>query len=274
MSTIYDGAFVLSAAAAQQPLTLPRILYENLLRDLDPEAFVATSQVAGSPPDVVRNADTATYWQGDALPATLTVIFSTTVRVDAVGIAGHTIGSSGASIVIETRPDNESAWAPFAQEVLPNNNAPLLFLDDELDVKQLRATVTGVGLVPRIAAIYAGRALVMPRPPEAGYRPLNLSRRTKRRQTMSRGGQFLGQEVQRMGMSTELSFKLLDASWYRDTFEPFVQAAGEFPYFFAWNPQVRPREVGFVWTPSDFSPPQEAIDLVSVNFPIEGIGDK
>ena len=36
-------------------------------------------------------------------------------------------------------------------------------------------------------------------------------------------------------------------SWYRDNIDPMLTAQPRRPFFFAWDPQNFPREVGYAW---------------------------
>ena len=267
---VYTSPFILAEAAAGQPLSNSRIAWQTWLRDLAASAITVSGETEEGPKDMPLRPDTATYWRPPALPATWVADLGQTRNVDYGGIVGS-LGSSRASVLMETSID-DGVWTALGQEALPANDAPLLFLDSSRQARMVRWTFKGTGAIPRVQAFYAGEILAMPKPPEAPFKPLNLSRKTVRKATMSRGGQFLGQEIQRMGMQGDVSFALLDASWIRETFDLFVQSARRYPYFFAWQPQAYPLEVGYVWTDVDIVPSQATFGLMNVGWPMQGIG--
>jgi len=267
---VYTSPFLLAAAAAGQPLTNSRIGWHTWLRDLAPSAVTVSGETEDGPKDMPLRPDTATYWRPPALPATYVADLGQTRDVDYGGLVGS-LGSSRASVLMETSID-DGAWTALGQEALPANDAPLLFLDSSRQARKVRWTFKGAGAVPRISVVYAGEILAMPVPPDAPYTPLNLSRETVLMQTLSRGGQFLGQEIRRMGMKSKASFSFLNSSWVRENFDPFMQAARRYPYFFAWQPGVYPLEVGYVWTDRDIVPTQTSFALMNVDWAMQGIG--
>jgi hypothetical protein len=269
---VYTSPFILSEAAAGRPLTHPRIGYQTWLRDLAASAVTVSGETEEGPKDMPLRPDTATYWRPPALPATWIADLGATRDVDYVGLVGS-LGSSGASVLVETSID-DGVWTVLGAEALPADDAPLLFLDASRQARKVRLTVKGVGgAVPRIASVYAGEILAMPRAIYGGHAPLTLSRVTALSNTMSRGGQFLGQEIRRHGVQGSASFRHLTAAWYRANFDPFVKAARNYPYFFGWRPETFPLESAYVWTTEDIQPQNMGLrDFLQVSVPMIGIG--
>jgi hypothetical protein len=271
---IYTSSFVLSAAAAGQPLTHPRIGWQTFTFDLLPSAVTVSSETANGPKDAPLRPDTAEFWLPSALPATWQIDLGTTREIDYVGIAGHTIGSSGAAVLAETSMDNV-VWSGFASGIAPADDAPLLFLDDVRSARYMRAQITGGTVMPRIAVIYIGDVLEMEREVNgSGFTPITLSRQTVLHRSLSSSGQFLGQGFRRNGVVGSASFRHLDPDWYRENFDPFVAHARSLPYFFGWWPEQYPEEVGFVWTDKDISGSYMGIrELMQVSWNMNGIGN-
>jgi len=189
------------------------------------------------------------------MPATWEVDLGSLRDIDYVGVAAHSIGSSGATLKVETSGTAPGVtWTQFASDVMPIDDAPILLLDVLRSVRTIRLTLTGA-TPPPIAVIYAGLQLAMQNDlTVGGFTPVTLARDTVLHQSLSRGGQFLGQGIRRMGVSGSVDFKYLDPDWYRANFDPFVKAARQYPYFFAWWPDHYASEVGFVWTDRDIRP--------------------
>jgi hypothetical protein len=276
---IYTSAFVLSAEAAGTPLFYPRIGYATHTRD-DGVIVTASTETDAGPKDMPLEPSTFGYWQASALPATWEIDFGATRSIDYVGIAEHTIGSSGAAVDIETSMGDTvgsppvQVWTALAAGVSPADDAPLLFLDDARNARYMRITLTGSGAVPKLGVVYAGLALAMPRGPEMGFVPPNLSRTTELSNTMSRGGQFLGQGIKKMGVAASVSFGRLEHDFYRESVDPFVKSARQFPYFFAWCPSLYPLEVAYAWTGEDIHPSYSEWDQFSVSWSMIGIGQE
>ena len=268
---VFSAPFLLSEAEAGRPLTHPRILYQSLLADLLAEDITVSGETDEGPRDMPLRPDTHNYWRPPALPATWVADLGETQDVDSVGVVG-TLGSSQASLLVETSID-DGVWVALGSEIQPADDAPILFLDDSRQARKLRLTVQGVGPVPRIASVYAGESLAMARPIYGGHSPLTLSRDTVLEGTLSRGGQFLGQDFRRHGVSGTFDFRHLTAAWYRANFDPFVKAARNRPYFIGWRPETFPLEVAYVWTLDDIKPMNMGLrDYLAVSFPARGIG--
>jgi hypothetical protein len=272
---VYSSGFATAEAAASRPLTHARIGYQTWLRDLDATAITASTENTLGPKDGPLRPDTFEFWEPTALPATWEIDLGTSRDVDYAGIAAHTLGSSGCAIKVETSVGDvagsplEQVWNLIASEIAPGNDAPLLFLDSSRVTRYVRLTITGGATMPRIASIYAGEVLAMQRPLYGGHTPITLSRETVLHRSLSRGGQFLGQGFRRHGLVGQASFRHLTAAWYRETFDPFVQSARRFPYFFAWRPSAFPEEVAYAWTDEDIRPSNMGIrSFMQVAWPI------
>lgn len=257
---VFTNAFALAEAAASRPMANPRIGYQSWLRDLEAADVTVSSEDQDFPRDMPLIPTTAQAWKPTALPATWVVDMGTGRDVDYVGIAGHTIGSSGCAVLVETSDGSvagspvEQVWTTVAEDIAPGDDAPLLFLDTSRTCRYVRITITGGSTMPRIASIYAGEILAMQRSIYGGISPMNLARDTELTQTLSRGGEFLGQGFKSHGQSTSVPFRYLTADWYRTYFDPFVKAARRYPFFFAWRPEDFDTEVAYCWATSAMKP--------------------
>lgn len=276
---VFPSGFVLSEVAAGRPLTHPRIGYQTYTFDLDASDVTVSSEAADGPKDAPLRPDTGEAWQPTSLPATWLLDLGTSRDLDYIGVAGHNIGSCAALILIETSTGSfagsppAQVWDQFSEDVAPADDAPILFLDDSRIARYIRITISGSGDIPRLAVVYIGEVLAMQRPIYAGHAPITLSRDTVLHQSLSSGGQFLGQGYRRNGVAGAASFRHLTSDWYRANFDPFVKAARRFPFFWGWRPATFPLEVGYVWSPADIRPSNMGIqDFMMVSFDMVGIG--
>jgi hypothetical protein len=278
---VVRNAFVAAEAVAGRPLTRARIGYQTWTRDLLASSVTASSADDEGPGDAVLKPDTFTFWEPTSLPATLVIDFGTGRDVDYAGLV-HTLGSSQCSALVETSDGTfagspeEQVWSAVASEVAPGNDAPLLFLDTSRVSRYGRITVTRSGsssTMPRIQVANFGEVLAMPRGIYGGHAPMNLSRDTVLDRALSKGGQFLGQGFVRYGMKGSASWKYLEPDWYREYFDPFVQAARSYPFFFAWRPSGYPLEVAYAWALGDIQPSNMgARQFMQVGLEMHGIG--
>jgi hypothetical protein len=266
---VTSNALFLSQTIAQ-PLAHARIGYQTYTRDA--VTVTVSSETAAGPKDAPLRPDTVEFWEPAAMPATWEIDFGALRDIDYIGIAGHTIGASGAAIAAETSQDG-TTWTAFAGDIAPGDDTAIMLLDELRSVRYVRLTLTGT-TVPRLAVIYIGEALAMPRMIYGGHTPITLSRETVLHQSLSRGGQFLGQGFRRHGVTGSIAFQNLPASFVRQDFDLFTKSARRFPYFVAWRPSTFPKEVAYVWTDEDIRPSNMGKrDFMQVSWNMKGLGN-
>lgn len=249
-----------------------RIGWQNLARNVTATSVTVSSEVDGAPRDAPLRPDTAEYWLASSLPATWKVDLGNQYPIDYLGIAAHSFGSDRCSVLAETSPD-DSVYTAMADDMMPADDAPIFILATQRNARFLRITLQGTGSVAHMGVVYVGKVLAMQRAIAGGYKPITMSRDTKLYQALSRGGQFLGQSFQRNGVKGTASFKFLGADWVRQNFDPFIRAARQYPYFFAWNQAVFPDEIAYVWTPQDIVPAyMGVVDQMEVSWEMRGLG--
>lgn len=281
---IYTSSFETAEAATDTPLTHARIGYQSWLRDLTASDVTVSSETANGPGDAPLRPDTAEFWEPSELPATWEVDLGATRPVDYVGVVGN-LGSSNCAVMVEwsdgalVGSPQDLVWTQFSDDAQPSDDSPLLFLGASVNARLLRLTFSAIGspadaaTPPRVAVIYAGEVLKMQRPIFGGHGPINLSRQTVLHGSMSAGGQFLGQGFRRHGVSGSVAFRHLEDTWVRETLDPFIRAARQYPYFFAWRPGQYVNDVAYVWTQEDIRPSNMGVrSYMQVGWPMQGIG--
>jgi hypothetical protein len=245
------------------PLTHSRIGMNNIVREGD---VSASTEEEGFPAIAAANPLTYEFWKPTEVPATWVVDAGEDVVVNYAGIAAHTL--AGSKVSIQSSVDN-STWVN-QDTVEPDTNAPIMFLFAPVTARYFRILVEDA--VASVGVIYIGKTLDMLRAAYAGLSPIDLSRRTTIRPNISEGGQWLGRSIIREGSSMSVGFRHLPFSWYKTNFDPFVEEAREYPFFFAWRPAGYPDSVGYVWTNEDITPVTMGIkDFVEVGFNMEGL---
>jgi hypothetical protein len=251
------------------PLSYPRFGWENLLRSA---AVTASGYSAPNEPDATQNPLTWDFWIPDALPATLTFTLSAAASIDYVGIAAHTIGHDGATVLLEYHDGAD--WVGI-KTISPADDGQILILFNAVETDRLRLTVTGSSR-PAIGVVYAGTMLVSERMIYQGHTPITLARQTTMRPQRSENGQWLGRSVVRRGAANNISITNLTAAWVRTYLQPFMNSAIRYPFFFAWRGSTFPAEVAYCWTDGDIQPTNSGPrDLMSVSFDVTALtGDE
>ena len=242
-----------------------RILYLNKLIG----SSVVTS--AGTNGSLVLIPNTADRWVITA-GGSITFTLSSAVNMDSVAIGAHNLGSTNHIVSVEYSGSTSGAFSTFKVSQTPTEDTAMMFHNSaSVSVRRLKITCTGSGSA-FVGSIYAGIALQMQRPFFAGHSPLPLSAKTVRYSSVTEGGNFVGEQIRRLGFRSSAPFKNLSNDWYRLYFQPFVVHARTLPYFFAWNLEQYPTDVGYCKTSEDITPSYGSLDMFNVSFDMVGFG--
>ena len=272
MAVVFDKQFVLSLPDDALPARNSRIGHRTWTRGLMASDVTASSAQDDFPADAPLRPDTFERWRPTSTSATWEVDLGSAQPVSYVGIAAHTLGESNASVLVEYSQDGGETWQQFSARA-PGDDRAIMFLANEVAARNWRLTFESQAIF-EVGVIYLGPVLVMQRPIYGGHTPVLLSRTTTIRTSRSRSGQFLGQDFRRRGYQTSASFSNLEPAWLRREFEPFIEDARIYPYFFAWRPTTYPREVAYVWTADDIAPQNSGTrELMDVSWDMVGFDE-
>lgn len=271
---VMSPAYVLSAP---RPAYHPHFGYRTWVRGRSASDIVVSGAVTNGPKDAILRDNTYEFWQGPSLPATLRIDFGQPRAVDYAGLAGHTIGTEGATAKMEYSDDDINYTQFGSSSITPANDAPIGWLDTQVSKRYWRLTLSGAGNVPHVAIIYLGEILIAERALAGGHTPGRLARQIETDGGVSEGGQFLGETVVRQGVRPSMSFQRLTAGWYDDHFDPMVVSLIRYPGFFWWSPLHYPNDVVFgkpgqVIRPDRMGPGRGRVN-VSFDLIAEGHGD-
>lgn len=252
----------------------PLIGYHNLV---DTTNISVNFEDASYP--ITNVANPLTYpqagWRSGEDASDIEIDFVTPVSygelIDYVGIAGHNFGSGGATISIEG--DTGSGFSVIAGPVAPADDKPLMLVFVPDAYTDIKIVITPDGTTePRAAAIYIGKLMALERSVFVGHTPLPFGRHIKVRNGRSDNGHFTGRIITNKKVSSGFSLNNLTGTWYRSTFDPFVEEVETDPFFWAWRPGTYPLEVGYCWFTSDPIPSNQSPNgMMSVSCEIEGI---
>jgi len=243
---------VVLGATVQADLNSPVFGWHSIVTESNTTA--STSEET-HPSANLTNPNTWQVWRGTGTGLHSVATESDGLQVlDYLAIARHNMSSTGRTVTVHTAtnvpPTNWTIQASF----IPATDEPIL-------VRFLPGTYTGVRVfmsvgtgAPEIGVLYIGRLLVSERRIYVGHSPITLNRRTDIVSGRSESGNFLGRIVLQERNETSVELRNLSPAWYRAEFDPFVRAAVDRPFFFAWRPLSYPYEVGYAWLTDDPSP--------------------
>jgi len=272
MTLVVSGNLALGTSTTALPLTHPRIGYENLLRGSDCTISTSTADIDHEGESVITGL-TYDYWTPTALPGVIAFEFTEAKDVDYCGIAAHTLSSTGNSVELQYYDALAADWVSLGtvQPQPTYGNDVIMFLFDEVSSNIWRLIVSGGTENPALGVVYLGKTLEIERRIYGGHTPITLSKKTTIKPNKSEGGQWLGRSIVREGAGTDIALKNLTAAWVREYFQPFMEEARSYPFFWAWRPGDYPEEIGYVWTNSDIVPSNQGqADLMQVSFSVDG----
>ncbi len=271
MSLVITQNYILNVASGLAlPLNQARIGYASATIGNTP---TVSSTASGFFAGALSNRLTHEFWKPTASPATVEYSFSNQT-IDYLGIAAHSLGTTGTTVKLEYTKDNGTTWFEIEEFTPTTDNAVMVLFETVLNANGFRLTFTYSGDAPTIGVLYVGQSLVMQRPIYGGHTPITLARETINRPQVSESGQWIGASVIRRAFSSSAAWKHLTASWYRTNFDPFAfHVSKALPFFFAWNPDEWPNEVAYCWSNTQIKPVNMGIrDLMEVSLNLEGYG--
>ena len=259
---------LLLATPATARLSSPFILWRNVVTA---DMLSADSEAEGYPVTNLANVSTIERWHSATTDLQYVTVTSPVGEIDSVGIARHNFGTGQIAVTLEgLLPGEDAVWEALTDEYLPADDRPIVFRITSGIYAGLRLRLQPAATEPRMAVLYAGKALIMPRGITAPHAPLDQAHETQAVNGMSESGEFLGRIITGQQSRTSAQFSHLDIDWYYEHMAEFVQRGAAGPFFFAWLPVRRPRDVGFSWLTADPRPSMGSV-AIDVTLEIGGI---
>lgn len=235
--------------------------------------IASTTEQEGFPVENLANPLTHLRWAGELTLADefVTVPNDDTADLDYIGIARHNFFSAQIAVSIE-HESSPGVWTELIAPVIVPNDGPILFRFPKLAYAALRIRMQPGSAAPTMAVVYVGELLVIQRRLYVGHTPINFGRELSLANNRSISGAFLGRIVLGHATRTQASFRNLTPDWVRSYVEPFLRAAEQIPFFFAWRPEAYPYEVGYVWLTEDAKPSNQSPNgMMQFDLAMEGI---
>lgn len=253
----------------------PIIGYDNLVTTAN---ISATTEDADFPAANLANPATHLKWQGlvdsPAADEYLTIDAETAELIDYVGIAGHNFYSGQIAVSLEILDASASPpdWVETVAPFIPPNDGPILMRFTPQAIAQIRVRLQPGTAAPKAAVVYCGALLVLQPRLYVGHTPMPYGRSLMTANPRSISGAFLGRIVLSEKTGTSIDLQNLTPAWYRTYMEPFLIAAKELPFFFAWRPSSYPYEVGYGWLAGDPKPVNQRNNgMMQVTLDLEGV---
>lgn len=239
---------------------LPIIGYQNLVTTA---GITATTSDTSFPIANVANPATHLKWKSGVNTGNEAIEISfggASVTLDYVAIAKHNFGTIGLQLTLEGTTDTTAPYTGYStilSATTLTNDLPLIIQFTPATYGAIKITLSSASDTFREAAvIYTGSLLTFERSVrvDTEHTPINLGRNVDVINGMSESGQFIGRIIRKEFFNTKAEFSYFTNAWYRASFDPFVVAAKETPFFWAWAPNTYPTDTGYGWLTSIIKP--------------------
>jgi hypothetical protein len=186
---IYASPAIILSTAGSASLKMPVFLWRNRVT-----AIEADDEEANYPASNLGNGQTISQWRSTSTdPQYLTFSLSPVEPINAFGIERHNLGSGQIAVTVEGLTGDDGAEWQVLGEFVPGNDGTIIGMIEPAFYIGLRFLFEPQETPPRVAVVYVGDALVMPRSLPEGF---VLPGDALERETVggvSESGDFLGE---------------------------------------------------------------------------------
>lgn len=247
----------------------PRIGYDSLVT-----AGSLSSDEENSDFPISNLENDASYppWKGETTGAqTITLSLSGAQAVDYIGLARHNFGTAGITYTLQHSNSSGGPWTNIVN-ASPTDDRPILHQFTETTDQFFRLSLSGGSAVPELAVWFIGQILVVERRIYVGHSPVTLSPQRRVSTGRSENGQFLGRIRRATTYRSRISLQNLDADWYRNNLDPFVQIVDNQAFFWAWRPDSFSDEVAYCWADEEPQPAnQRSNGMMQWDLAVQGL---
>jgi hypothetical protein len=219
------------------------VAYRNVLAD---GTLAWSSETADGFAANALGPQTYDFWAPAAMPATLSVTLADAIRCDCAAIVAHTLGSSGATAYVEAR-NGSGSWVTLASITPTDNSDVILLFYAAIEYDQWRIRLTG-STAPAVGIAWIGPRLIVPGGTKAGYVPLHQALDIDLMPNISRGGQFIGSRIQKVGASTSAGLAPQERWWVEGDGADFIAHYNEGkPFLWMSCPELFPKDGHYCW---------------------------
>ena len=228
-----------------------QILYQNLLAPPASVTYSGTVVVGFDPINAYDWRD-FTLFQSQAAATLVLDMASASAWSDSIVIWGP--ASAGTNGVTVEQSNDGTTWT----DPLVTGNMPLAnpyWFNFAFTKRYLRLTFAGAAQYRQITV---GTKLTFPMGQWLDVSPPMLVQGVVVENQISVNGSIIGRNLRRFEKTGQLSLDYLSQSWVRSVWDPFVQSAIRYPFWWRWNPVGYPTEIGFAVADSINAPKNTA----------------
>ncbi|MDI9562516.1 MAG: hypothetical protein QM235_15225 [Pseudomonadota bacterium] len=220
----------------------PIILYDNRLTD---GTLVATDTETGY--DVLNLIDLRpyTFWKAASHGTKyITVDCGAAKSADCLAIIGHNLYTAGATVSIESSPDN-SSWTVRLAGFTPTSDKAVLKTFTSASAQYWRIKIVTAAVAAYMAVALLGVKIQFEYPPNTPYVP--YAETPAADVERSKNGHILGVATYSPVLRIQPQFSLVSRTWLDTYFIPFWQNYARLfkPFFFVWDLDTYPSDVFF-----------------------------
>jgi len=223
----------------------PIILCENRFLD---GALTASATGDGNVLNLI-DYRTFSHWKGvDLTTVYIKVVGSVSKTANSLGISGHNFGSAGATVSLECSDDDFNVDTTVALAgFVPPNDKPIFKKFDQKSKRDWRLKLTGMTEIPEFTILHAGDYFIFPKFPH-GSEFAPIEEEGVDEGVDSAEGHTIGVTISNIKITSSLSMKKVDPSWYEDTFKPLYDSHIRLykPFFYAWDIINHPKDVYYM----------------------------
>lgn len=214
--------------------------------------------------------DSQAGFTGDSSDYYATVDFGAAQAFDFIAFGRHNLGSVGATVTVETSPDN-ATWTTVAT-LNPTTDKPLMDTSIAGNDRYVRLTFSAAAEDIYFADVTLGEQFQWPVELPARFIIPRWSDNDQLNVNRTRGGQLAGFSVITKPKTTVINLRWQELSFFDAEWDDFISAIKQYPFYFMWNPD-RASEIMFCWLPTGSSIPSPRFlqeNILQTSFDVEG----
>lgn len=255
MSIVVNNAIVLSQLVDDEFNFAPAIGWDNKVKFGNVSG--APSQT-GYPLNNMTNGNTGEVWKSSSLDEQNIVVDFPLAQIDYIGVARHNLSSIQSRVTVLAKIDGD--WIMVFNQAILSSDKPAMLVFNPVFCTAIRINIAGSLGFPSIGVLYAGKLIRPMRGIQAGFVPLEFADQVDLVNDRSESGEFFGSIVTNRRIINTASFRYVNYAWFRQYMGDFIKSIGAgTPFFFAWEPNEYPNDVGFVKVTSSIMPTLEMV---------------
>lgn len=256
-------------------MAFPRFIWNDRVEALASGSITSSSAATDYPDDNVKDRREYTQWKPTgAAPYWIMFDFGAPVQVQALGLAGHSLGSN-ACLNITLNADNAGAGHPLANNIVPafspsNDRAIAKFFNSSYRYWELY--IPNATAAPEIGVLFlAADYLQWPNPVESPFDGDAV--KSYHVTAVGDSGHLLGTIQKFKQRMLNITFNYLTPTWVQTYFWPFFNSNGYKPFFFVWDYDNRPDEISYVrMSNNQVTAPREGV-FQGISLDLTGLWD-